>query len=80
MNFHVNIRFAEILYSISQSSNADRLEDLLQARKYFCHALVQREGEAVSVRALFGLLRTCKSIEAVSKKEDPKNKDIMETT
>jgi len=52
----------------------------LIARKYFCHALIQRENDAVSARALFGLLRTCKSIETVSKKDDPKNKEIMETT
>ena len=34
----------------------------------------------MSARALFGLLRTCKGIEQVSKKEDPKNKEILETT
>jgi len=53
---------------------------LLTARKYFCHALIQRENDAVSARALFGLLRTCKGIEVVSKKEDPKNKEILATT
>jgi hypothetical protein len=55
---------------------------LLNARKYFSHAAILKEDEKEPcIRALFGLVRTCKSIAAIAKKNenDDKNKEILDT-
>ena len=76
-NYQVNLRYAEMLYS---SQRNDRLEDLLNARKYFSHAAILKEDtKNPCVRALFGLVKTCKAIQKLSKKEVTNNKEIMET-
>jgi tetratricopeptide (TPR) repeat protein len=76
-NYLLNLRYAEILYS---SHRQDRIGDLLTARKYFSHAAILKEGEPC-VRALFGLVRTCKAIASIAKKgeNDDKNKDVLKT-
>lgn len=63
------------------TNRTDRLGDLINARKYFSHAAILKETDAKSqpcVRALFGLVKACKAIEGLNKKEDPKNKEILE--
>ena len=64
------MRQAEILYTLGNSGN---LEHLYNARKYFSHALVLKDG-VPSARALWGLLKTCKLVETHLKKTDSKNK------
>ena len=57
-NYLLNLRYAELLYSADRK---DRIGDLLNARKYFSHAAILKEDEKEPcVRALFGLVRTCK--------------------
>lgn len=76
-NYLLNLRYAEILYS---SHRQDRIGDLLNARKYFSHAAILKEDEKEPcVRALFGLVRTCKQIAAIAKKgeNDEKNKEVL---
>lgn len=76
-NYLLNLRYAEILYS---SHRQDRIGDLLNARKYFSHAAILKEDEnEPCVRALFGLVRTCKQIAAIAKKgeNDEKNKEVL---
>ena len=73
-NYLVNLRYAEILYSVQ--SNKDRLADLTNARKYFSHAAVLKQGEEMP-RILFGLLKCCQAIEKLSKKEDEKNTEMI---
>ena len=78
-NYLLNLRYAEILYS---SSRQDRIGDLLNARKYFSHAAILKEDDKEPcIRALFGLVRTCKSIAVIAKKNenDDKNKEILDT-
>ena len=77
-NYLVTLRYAEILYS---SNRSDRLNDLENARKYFAHAAVLKTGgaEEPCVRALFGVIRSCKQIEKMAKRDDPKNGEIMQT-
>ena len=78
-NYLLNLRYAEVLYS---SHRSDHLGDLLIARKYFSHAAILKEDEnEPCVRALFGLVRTCKSIAALAKKgeNDEKNKEVLRT-
>lgn len=56
--------------------------DLLNARKYFSHAAILKEDDTEPcIRALFGLVRTCKSIAALAKKgeNDDKNKEVLLT-
>lgn len=76
-NYLVNLRYAELLYS--SSSKNDRLTDLLNARKYFSHAAIMKEGEPDS-RTLWGLLKTCQAIHKINKKEEPKNTEMIEVT
>ncbi|MFO0116073.1 MAG: tetratricopeptide repeat protein [bacterium] len=78
-NYLLNLRYAEILYS---SHRQDRIGDLLLARKYFSHAAILKEDEKEPcVRALLGLVRTCKQISAIAKKgeNDDKNKEVLHT-
>ena len=76
-NYQVNLRYAEMLYS---SQRNDRLEDLLNARKYFSHAaILKSDTKDPCIRALFGLVKTCKAIQKLSKKDVPNNREIMET-
>jgi hypothetical protein len=73
----VNLRYAETLYSCNRS---DRLGDLLNARKYFSHAsILKQDAKEPCIRALFGLVRTCKAIAKIAKKEDEKNQEILQT-
>jgi hypothetical protein len=57
------MKYAEILYSLGNSG--ENLENLYNARKYFAHSLtLQTVGSSnQQVRALWGLLQTCKAIE-----------------
>ena len=75
----MNIRYAEILYSIG--SDNETIDDLYLARKYYSHALtLENDSTAkVSTRALWGLLQTCKTIEPLLKKVDEKNTEIILT-
>lgn len=74
-NYLINLKYAEILYSLSSTDN---LDNLLLARKYYSHALtLVEESHNKNTRALWGLLQTCKAIESQSKKEDEKNKEII---
>jgi hypothetical protein len=67
-NFRINLRYAEILYSMGG------IDNLFHARKYFAYACVLNPTYA---RAQFGLIQTCKQIEQQSKKEDEKNTELM---
>lgn len=66
-NFKVNLKYAEMLYS----SHRDRITDLFNARKYFAHAALLKEDQSdPCVRALFGIVKTCKAIKSTAKKVD----------
>ena len=67
-NFRLNLRYAEILYSMGG------IDNLFSARKYFSYALVLNPKY---LRAQLGLIQTCKQIDAVQKKEDEKNSEIL---
>lgn len=75
-NYLVNLKYAEILFSIA---SGESLDTLILARKYFSHALTLMDAEKQNKnsRALWGLLQTCKAIESISKKEDTKNSEVM---
>ena len=75
----MNIRYAEILYSIG--SDKETIEDIYLARKYYSHALTLENDSTVKVstRALWGLLQTCKAIEHLIKRIDEKNTEIILT-
>ena len=76
-NYKVNLTYAEMLYS---SQRSDRLEDLVNARKYFSHAAILKQDTSdPCIRALFGLVKTCKAIAKLSKKPDQNNQEILET-
>lgn len=54
----------------------------MTARKYFSHAAILKEDEREPcIRALFGLVRTCKQIAALAKKgeNDDRNKEVLKT-
>ena len=51
----------------------------MNARKYFSHAAILKEG-APDSRTLFGLLKTCLALDKVNKKEDSKNTEMIEVT
>lgn len=55
-NYLVNIKYAEILYSIGTGN--ENLENLYNARKYYSHALTLQSEKAAETetRALWGLL------------------------
>lgn len=54
-NYIVNIKYAEILYSLGNSG--DNFENLLLSRKYYSHALaLQDEKKTYLIRAIWGLL------------------------
>ena len=73
----MNLQYAEMLYS---SKREDRLTDLINARKYFSHAAILKEDTSdPCVRALFGIVKTCKAIAKLSKKPEQNNKEILET-
>ena len=78
-NYMINIRYAEILYSTS--NGGEYFENLLNARKYFSHALALQSDkqDKTQTRALWGLLKTCKTIESLNKKEEEKNTEIIRT-
>ena len=61
----MNLKYAEMLYSTKR----DRLDDLIDSRKYFMHAaLLREEGCLPCVRALFGVIKCCKAIKKLSNK------------
>lgn len=65
-NYHVCLKYAELLYS----TRRDRHEDLINARKYFMHASLLREEAAIPrVRALFGIIKATKAIKALNAKQ-----------
>ena len=69
-NYHVNLKYAEMLYSTKR----DRLEDLINARKYFMHAaLLREEGALPCVRALFGIIKATKAIKSLNSKQKDEN-------
>jgi hypothetical protein len=57
---------------------------LENSRKYFSHSLViiddHKEKRVANnvARSLWGLVKVCKAINSVSKKEDPKNTELLE--
>jgi hypothetical protein len=66
-----------MLYS---SQRSDRQQDLLNARKYFSHAaILKQDANNPCIRALFGLVKTCKALAKLSKKIDQNNQDVLET-
>ena len=86
LNYQYNIRYAEILYSqaVATQMNQNTLE---LARKYFSHGLVlidstkERHVNNNVVRALFGLVKTCKAIRSHQHKNDKldnKNTQMIE--
>ena len=75
-NYLVNTQYAEILYSLGNSG--ENLDSLMLARKYYSNALtLQDDQQSLQTRALWGLLRTCRTIEHQLKKEDEKNTEII---
>ena len=72
-NPYCNIRYAEILYSAAPED----IENLYNARKYYSHAMTLMKEDSNSTRCLWGLLKVCKSIEGLLKKEDEKNTMII---
>jgi tetratricopeptide (TPR) repeat protein len=85
-NYQHNLKYAEILYSNAIASNSS-IGTLELARKYFSHALVliddineKRVNNNVA-RALWGLLKTCKTIKQILNKQDKsdgKNDEVLE--
>ena len=74
-NYQVNLKYAEMLYSTQR----DRLTDLYNARKYFSHAALLKEDQKdPCIRALFGIVKTCKAIQYVAKKPDANNAEMLE--
>jgi len=67
-NYLVNLRYAELLFSMTSKSQ-ERQQDLMNARKYFSHAAILKEGSPDS-RTLFGLLKVCLALDKLNKKED----------
>ena len=60
------------------SSQRDRVTDLYTARKYFSHAaLLKEDTKDPCVRALFGIVKTCKAIQQHAKKPDANNAEIL---
>ena len=76
-NYLINLRYAELLYAAQTRS--DRLTDLVNARKYFSHAAILKEGKP-HARTLFGLLKTCQAIHKLNRKEDVKNTEMIKVT
>ena len=73
----MNLKYAEMLYSTKR----DKLDDLIDSRKYFMHAaLLREEGQFPCVRALFGVIKTCKQIAKLSNKASEKDVGEMITT
>ena len=69
-NYLMNLKYAEMLYS----TRRDRIEDLMNSRKYFMHAsLLHETGALPCVRSLFGIIKSTKAIKAVAtnKTKDP---------
>ena len=81
-NYLYFIRYAEIMYSTAVGAQ-NNMEMLENARKYFAHSLVlidelSETKVAVNVvRALWGLVKVCKQINLVAKKEDLKNQKML---
>jgi tetratricopeptide (TPR) repeat protein len=85
-NYQHNLKYAEILYSLAIGSNT-QMSLLELSRKYFSHALVlideineKRVNNNVA-RALWGLIKVCKTIKAQlqrSDKSDAKNDEMIE--
>jgi hypothetical protein len=72
----VSLKYAEMLYSTQR----DRLNDLYDARKYFSHAaLLKEDAKDPCVRALFGIVKTCKAIKTVARKTDAINDEMLQT-
>ena len=75
-NCIVNLKFAELLYSQA----ADDVDNLYLSRKYYSHALTLMQDDSnLLPRALWGLLNTCKQIEASLKKDEEKNAEVIRT-
>uniref|UniRef100_A0A7S3JF30 ER membrane protein complex subunit 2 n=1 Tax=Euplotes harpa TaxID=151035 RepID=A0A7S3JF30_9SPIT len=78
-NYIYNLKYAEMLYSMGGGDN------LVLARKYFSKAVSlstsvgYSENDCKSVRALWGLLETCKRLESLSRKyQDEVNEELIE--
>lgn len=73
-SYQVNLKYAEMLYS----TNRDKVNDLYSARTYFSHASLLKEDKSnPCVRALFGIVKTCKAIKANARKPDSLNDEMM---
>lgn len=86
--YKYNMQYGEILYSQAIATNSS-ISMLELARKYFSHALVlidnnEKDAKTINtnvVRALWGLLKTCKAIVKVQgpkDKGDEKNTQVLE--
>ena len=61
-NYQVSLKYAELLYS----TRRDRLDDLINARKYFMFASLLHDTDShPNVRALFGIIKATKAIAAL---------------
>lgn len=86
LNYQHNLRYAEILYS-QAVANQNSLTLLELARKYYSHALVliddvkdKKHVHNNVARALWGLLKVCKTLNQIQKKGDPKNTEVLQIT
>lgn len=86
LNYMNNIRYAEIIFSVAMA-NSNNLSQLETCRKYFSHGLVmidQLDQKKVNInvtRALWGLIKVCRTIQSVQSqkdKADPKNGQVLE--
>ena len=87
-NYQHNIKIAEIIYSSAVASGNNQMSQLELSRKYYSHALIliddtSKDSKVINnnvVRALWGLIRVCKSIQrakAPKDKVDEKNDQIL---
>ena len=76
-NYQVNLKYAELLYS----TRRDRVEDLINARKYFLYAsMMHEQGATKNVRALFGVIKATKAIKTLQRKQVDEHADAIIAT
>lgn len=71
-NYMVTLKYAELLYS----TRRDRLDDLINARKYFMlsSSMISDETQG-NIRALFGIIKSTKAIQKLSTKQPDEHGD-----
>lgn len=73
-NYHVSLRYAELLYSTKR----DKLEDMINARKYFMLASITKGRDSKLVRALFGIIKATRAIQKLqTRHQDPNAAQII---